>query len=175
MTGNQNAHDKAQKMYYLLGLAGVNVGGHGFVWDQYGPCSDVIQAVAHALDKKTTEVTNFYAAYPEGRDTDDVIYTDVSSRESLFEERERGRVEKIRQQLKIGADTNDVDANGDSPMRRWVELLGSLAYISQTMLPGSEKDKLIVRLQLLKEKYNVSDENSRALKVLKNANMLAIF
>lgn len=172
---SQNAHVKAQKMYYLLGLGGMNVGNHGFVWNQFGPFSDIVQETARKLDTKAEDIIDFYLRYPVGAETDNKIFSNESSPESLFEECDRERIVKIKEVLKISADRAEKDDYGDTPMRRWVELLGSLAYISQSMLPGVESDRLINKLKNLKEKYATeTQENLDAINVLKDAKMLTI-
>lgn len=170
--GNQNAHVKTQKMFYLLRLFGVNVGDYGFVWDQYGPYCETIQELVHELDARTTDVAIFYDNYPAGTASDTKFFADKTDPDSLFGAKELNRIQEARRVFEINIDDPHVDEFGDTIMRRWTELLGSIAYISQSMLPGVGKKELVGKLLQLKEKYNEAPEIENALKILEKSGML---
>ena len=169
---NQNAHVKAQKMCYLLSLVGVGVGNYGFVWDQFGPYSEEIQTLVHGLDENGTKVQEFYNQYPDGEVSDRVFFTNQSSIESLFRERDVFKIENTRRKFDIQPDSDSPDEYGDTNMRRWTELLGSIAYISQSILPGAGKEQLVEWLVLVKDKYCESEETNRALQILDDMGLL---
>lgn len=54
----------------------------------------------------------------------------------------------------------------------WVELLGSLLYLSRSMLPGANYELVNKKLMAYKNDYCNSDENHRAWKALQAANLL---
>lgn len=171
-TNNQNAHVMAQKMCYLLNLAGVDTGDYGYVWDQFGPYSEMVQNLVRGLDEDSGKVKEFYDKYPEGTASDEVFFSDDPNPESLFRKRELQKVEALRQSLEFPTDNDSLDEYGDTPMRRWAELLGSVAYISQSILPGREPEALISELTLIKGKYDNGEEMDSALRILNEAKML---
>lgn len=171
-SNNQNAHVMAQKMCYLLGLVGVDAGDYGYVWDQFGPYSEMVQNLVRQLDEDGDIVKEFYDKYPEGTASDEIFFSDDPNPESLFRKRDLQRVEALQPSLDFPIDNDSVDEFGDTPMRRWAELLGSVAYISQSVLPGKGPKALIDELTAVKEKYNSKEETDKALRVLREAKLL---
>lgn len=170
---NTNAHVKAQKMCYLLSLKNVDVGKSGFVWDKYGPYSENIQNLVRELDKKGDEVRAFYERYPDDDVSNELFFSDQPSKESLFRKCDGEKIEKMRQELGIQADDDKRDENDDTPVRRWTELLGTIVYISQSMLPGADKEQLDNKLVRIKKKYRDDyDLREKAFRILGETGLL---
>lgn len=155
--GNQNAHVKGQKAIYLLMLKRVNVGDYGFTWQQHGPCSDELQEIMRRMDKEPEAVDEFYEAFPAGSEREDLLYSDDSSSQRIFLKQDADKIDSIKTKLKIPHDDGKQDADGDTLARRWMELLGSLTYISTTRLPGAKAERVWTELEKAKSKAKYVD------------------
>ena len=79
----------------------------------------------------------------------------------------------MRQELGIQADDDKRDENDDTPVRRWTELLGTIVYISQSMLPGADKEQLDNKLVRIKKKYRDDyDLREKAFRILGETGLL---
>lgn len=173
---NQNAHVQGQKAVYLLMLKHVGVGDYSFTWQHYGPCSDTLQNMMRELDKRPQEVKAFYRSFPPDDTAKSKLYSNDSNAQRLFCPEDRERIDAAREQFRLSKKTGDtVDQAGDTPTRRWVELLGSLAYISTTRLPSASEEQVWKELQKAKskEKYRNAPEKEEALRVLRAADLLS--
>lgn len=172
---NTNAHVKGQKVVYLLMLKQVNVGDYGFTWQQHGPCSDALQEMMCALDLAPTSVAKFYQNFPDNATSDGVLYSDNPNAQRLFCKADAAKIDIAREELDL-PEEHDVEKNdGDTPVRRWMELLGSLTYISTTRLPGASEERVWEELQKAKskEKYLNAPEREQAFQTLKSAGLLS--
>lgn len=172
---NQNAHVKGQKMIYLLALKGVSVGDYGFTWQQHGPCSDALQKMMRRLDKVPKAVKGFYSKFSLESGSDKSLYSDDSNSQRLFRYKDAERIDAFREALEIPTENGDKDLHGDTVTRRWMELLGSLTYISITRLPGADEGRIWEELECAKSKAKYVDapEKDQALRVLREAILLS--
>lgn len=175
---NQNAHVKGQKAVYMLMLKQVCVGDYGFVWQQYGPCSNALQEMMRELDNKPLMVEEFYHDFPQDdARTTKKLYSDDPNSERLFYLKDAEKIDAVREELQLPKESPELDPTGDTPVRRWMELLGSLAYISSTRLPGASEERIWQELQKAKskEKYRNApqEEKESAFRVLRAAKLLS--
>lgn len=172
---NQNAHVKGQKAVYLLMLKQVNVGDYGFTWQQHGPCSDALQEMMRALDKAPGSVAKFYQNFPDDATSDEALYSDDPNAQRLFCTEDAEKIDTVREKLDLPEEHGAQEDDGDTPVRRWMELLGSLTYISTTRLPGASENRIWEELQKAKSKakYLGAPEKDRALRVLRSAELLS--
>lgn len=176
VTNNQNAHVKGQKAVYLLMQKHVHVGDYGFVWQEYGPCSDRLQDIMRKLDGMPNEVETFYHEFSAETEGEAQLYSDESNPNRIFWTREKEQIDTIKSSLRLHNDDGSLDQNGDTPLRRWMELLGSLTYISVVRLPGADESRVWEELIKAKSKAKylaVSDkERETAFDVLRRAGLL---
>lgn len=173
---NQNAHVQGQKAVYLLMLKHVGVGDYSFTWQHHGPCSDILQNMMRELDKRPQAVEAFYRSFPSDDATRNKLYSNDANAQRLFFPEDGERIDAAREQLGLSKKTGDtLNQDGDTPVRRWVELLGSLAYISATRLPTAGEERVWAELQKAKskEKYRNAPEKEEALQVLRAAALLS--
>ena len=153
-----NDHVKAQKMCYLLNLAGLNIGGFSYSWNTYGPFSPGLLVVLRGLDRKYMQVRAYY----DKKLSDDVLYS--SSIDSVFWPESKTVIQTLKEALRISENKERI--------RDWVELLGSIAYISINEYPHGCFEWINDELKQRKRKYINDDENNRAWEVLRSANLL---
>lgn len=148
---NTGMHIETQKMCYLLKVAGVEIGDFDYSWNFKGPFSPGLLALLRSMDRKNSDVLEFYE---ETSDTE------------KFLSGQSTRIDELREKLEIGTHQEQ--------NAQWVEILGSLTYISRAMLPGSDFD--VVNQRLIREKTEYSDEtvNRHAWNLLSEANLLSI-
>lgn len=175
---NQNAHVQGQKAVYLLMRKHVGVGDYSFTWQHYGPCSDTLQHMMRELDRNSEAVKAFYTGFPSDDAVISKLYSNRIDTQRLFCLADKDRIDDARKQFELSEKAGDsVNEYGDTPIRRWVELLGSLAYISATRLPSADEERVWAELQKAKskEKYRNPPEGEKedALRVLKAANLLS--
>ena len=53
-------HIETQKMCYLLKMAGIEIGDFDYSWNFRGPFSPGLLVLLRSIDRKATEVTEFY-------------------------------------------------------------------------------------------------------------------
>lgn len=171
---NQNAHVKGQKVVYLLMLKQVNVGDYGFTWQQHGPCSDALQKMMRELDKAPKSVAEFYQNFPDNDASNKRLYSDGPSAQRLFCKADAAKIDLAREELCLPKEDAPME-NGDTPVRRWMELLGSLTYISTTRLPGAREERIWEELEKAKskEKYLNAPERADAFQTLRSAELLS--
>lgn len=158
--GNTDVHVQAQKMGYLLSRASIFIGDYGYLWDTYGPCSAALQDDLRFLDSHPEKVTEFYNEYP----SDEQLFVPEGESGGLFSQSQGKTVDRIVQKLKIREHSEDI--------RRWSELLGSLAFLSSCNMPGAPFAKVNVALASKKAQYNDPAINRTAWKALTAANMI---
>ena len=142
-------HVEMQKMCYLLKVAGVEIGMFEFSWNIKGPFSPGLLALLHTIDSNTAQLKEFYKNTLE---KDNVLLEFKDTISDL-----RGKLE--------------IDAHKADQLN-WVELLGSLTYISRAMLPGAGFDVVNSRLVFEKSKYRNKSVNRHAWEILKKVNFL---
>lgn len=172
---NQNAHVKGQKAVYLLMLKQVNVGDYGFTWQQHGPCSDALQEMMRELDKAPKSVAEFYQNFPGDDASNKTLYSDDSNMQRLFCLEDAGKIDAVKKALVLPEEHSTQEDDSDTPVRRWMELLGSLTYISTTRLPGASEERVWAELQKAKSKVKYLDapEKDKAFQVLRLADFLS--
>lgn len=172
---NTNAHVKGQKAVYLLRLKQVSVGDYGFTWQQHGPCSDALQVMMRELDKAPESVAEFYQSFPDNDASNKMLYSDDPNTQRLFCLEDAEKIDDVRKALDLPEEHSMQKDGDDTPVRRWMELLGSLTYISTTRLPGASEERVWMELQKAKSKAKYLDapEKGRALQVLRSAGLLS--
>ncbi len=172
--GNQNAHVKGQKVVYLLMLKQMYVGDYGFVWQRYGPCSDALQKLMRRLDRNPKPVKAFYERFPDNVALNPALYSDDPNAKRLFSRGDAAKIDALRAELNLPKE-DERREDGDTPVRRWMELLGSLAYISNTRLPCANEERIWQELESAKSKakYKNAPERENALQTLRSAALLS--
>lgn len=147
---NTEIHVETQKMCYLLKVAGVEIGDFDYSWNFKGPFSPGLLALLRSIDRKDSDVLEFYE--------------ETSDKERFLSE-QITKIDELREKLEI-------DAHQGQNVQ-WVEILGSLTYISRAMLPGATFE--VVNRRLIQEKAEYCDENMNrhAWDLLNNANLLS--
>lgn len=148
--GNTAVHIETQKMCYLLKMTGIEIGDFGYSWNIRGPFSPGLLAMLRSIDRMDEAVTDFYE--------------NKSSKATGFSEQLR-KIDELRENLKI--------SEHKEHNLEWVELLGSLTYISRTMFPGASFE--VINRKLIHEKAEYCDEdlNRYAWGLLKNSGLLS--
>lgn len=154
-------HIKAQKMCYLLKLYGLNVGGFHYSWNHYGPFSPGLLAQLRALDRDGQAIDQFYKEYPG----DKAVFSDADDSDSLFMAGDKARVERF-------VETLDIPAHKDNECN-WIELLGSLAFLSNSMFSGAPFEWVNKELIKRKPQYTNTEENKLAWDTLSKAGLLS--
>lgn len=153
-------HVKAQKMCYLLNLSGICVGGFNYTWNTYGPYSPGLQAELRELDRKHDLVRDYY----DLRLSDAVIFSDEDEN-SLFWSSDQESIKQLVDALEIPED--------GAAVRDWMELLGSMAYISQNVFPHGQFAWVNEELVSRKHQYNDEEANKKAWNILLGAHLLS--
>ena len=151
-TNMTDTHIETQKMCYLLKLRGIEVGDFDYSWNTRGPFSPGLLALLRSMDTKPKEIREFYSS-PEQQRT--IIPYNVT--------------EKVNSIIKALHFDEHMEDRLD-----WVELLGSLAYLSNSVLPGAPFDLVNERLVSKKTQYSDIATNRTAWSFLKKAEMLAL-
>lgn len=142
-------HIITQKMVYLLQVAGIPIGDYDFSWNFKGPFSPGLLANLRDIDRNSDEVEIFYAE---------------NHQNPILPKELKQEILKIRAMLEL--------ERYKFCLLHWVELLGSLLYLSRSMLPGANYELVNKKLMAYKNDYCNSDENHRAWKALQAANLL---
>lgn len=144
---NTTMHVIAEKMCYLLKMYGLEIGDFYYSWNIRGPFSPGLLALLRVTDNEECCVKEFYANESE---LNEYIY-------------DGDKIEELRRELHIGDSKN---------FEQWTELLGSLTYISRTMLPGASFE--VVQEKLLQEKRDYSDcsKNQEAWNLLQGIKLI---
>lgn len=138
-------HINAQKMCYLLKLYGVSIGDFGFTWNFHGPFSPGLLALLRSLDEQTEEVDNYYS-------------NDYLNQSDLFLDDENNKIDCLIELLELNDHADQLGM--------WMELLGSFAYLSNSVYPGEKYDVVLNELIKRKSKFNNIDDNSKAWETL---------
>lgn len=144
-------HINAQKMCYLLKKIGIDVGNYSYSWNFHGPFSPGLLVLLHSLDAQEEDVQN---------------YCDNSEHPAVFSNDEQEKVTSLIQNLHLVEHGDDRSS--------WMELLGSLAFLSHSVLPGEDFANVVKELKIRKPQFNDDDINREAWNVLKNANLLRV-
>lgn len=149
---NTDMHVAAQKMCYLLKVSGVDIGDYEYAWNKKGPFSPGLLALLRSVDRNEVLVNDFYAQ--------------LGQEEDVLKKKAK-KIAQLRDRLDIIKHKEEYVA--------WVEILGSLTYISRSMLPG--KDFSVVNDRFVQEKaeYNNKSQNLEAWRLLKKAKVLSCF
>lgn len=146
-------HVNAQKMCYLLKMDGIDIGDFGYSWNFHGPFSPGLLAVLRSLDLQDEQVRTYYDS-------------EIVQSESLSDV-DQEKITTLIAKLRL---SEHVENRGD-----WMELLGSLTFLSHSELPGESFDRIKNELRLRKDKFDDDSENSNAWNVLREANLLKVF
>ena len=146
-------HINSQKMCYLLKMYGINVGDFCFTWNFHGPFSPGLLAVLRSLDQQKENIKAFYS---QSNDSDNT---------ALFSEDDK-KIEMLINLLNLQGHLDNLP--------NWMELLGSLAYLSNSVFPYEDYIFIVDELKKRKDKFISESENSDAWQTLKNANLLKI-
>ena len=146
---NTGMHVETQKMCYLLKVAGVEIGDFDYSWNFRGPFSLGLLALLRSIDRKESCVLEFYE--------------DVSNKEKYLLGQTK-KIDELHEKLEI--------EEHQTQKLQWVEILGSLTYISRAMLPGATFE--VVNRRLVQEKTEYCDEsvNRHAWDILNEAKLV---
>lgn len=148
---NTDEHVATEKMCYILKIAGVEIGDYDYSWNVKGPFSPGLLALLRSIDDQNDEVKKFY---------------DEKTDKNLYLRKYEDVIEDLSEKLKI-KEHMDIQY-------KWVELLGSLIYISRVMLPGENFEKIENRLKIEKKEYSDSALNHDAWDLLMQSQLLCI-
>lgn len=146
-------HINSQKMCYLLKMHGVNLANFCFTWNFRGPFSPGLLALLRSLDQQKQNAEEYYSKR-----------SGLENKLLLSEDNDK--VDELIELLNLRSHKDDLP--------RWMELLGSLAYLSNSVFPY-ENDVLIIN-ELIKRKNNFDnrEENIEAWHTLEKAKLLKI-
>lgn len=147
--GNTNMHVETQKMCYLLKVVGVEIGDFDYSWNFKGPFSPGLLVLLRSIDRKDADVLEFY---------------EKTAEKEKFLSGYGMKIDELREKLEI-------DQHQEKNIQ-WVEILGSLTYISRAMLPGADFDTVNKRLMQEKREYCDENMNRHAWELLNRANLL---
>lgn len=155
-----DTHILAQKMCYLLSLKGFRINGYYYTWNTYGPFSPGLQTLLRKLDREKETVDAFYCASDAGS-------------EPISED-------KVKRMIAEGSD-NQLDdmisglqiRENETNLRSWMELLGSMAFLSQTVFPHGPFSWINEELAHRKPKYQDVEMNKRAWNALYTIGLLS--
>ena len=147
---NTTVHVETQKMCYLLKVCGIEIGDFNYTWNFKGPFSPGLLAMLRSMDRNATGILNFYEQ--------------VSEKESFLLDH-KSDINKLKDKLEIDLHQKD--------RMQWIEILGSLTYISRTMLPNADFE--VANQRLIQEKPDYCDLkiNEYAWNILNTANLLS--
>ena len=140
-------HINAQKMCYLLKMDGIDVGDFSYSWNFHGPFSPGLLALLRGLDAHAEEVSAFYM------DCD-----------QPFTQEDQDRITSLISNLHLNTHNED--------RSNWMELLGSLAFLSHSVLPGEDFTCISHELKCRKPQFSDDEMNLAAWNVLKDARLL---
>lgn len=129
-SNNTSMHVEAQKMCYLLKLIGIEIGDFNYSWNERGPFSPGLLALLRSIDSNHEEVDSFYS---DSKEKDKYIWNVKSEIEELSNS--------------LGMDKNSCNSVA------WIEILGSLAYLSRTVLPGADFEYVSSYLKERKKEF----------------------
>lgn len=142
-------HINVQKMCYLMKRFGIPVGNFGYSWDTYGPFSPGLQVTLHDLDMRNDDV--------------EVYYEETKGEQSSA----NNKIEHLINVLHLAEHSQDLE--------RWMELLGSIAFLSYSVLPGEDFACVNQELVARKDYFNDAVEAFSAWSILKEADMLKLY
>lgn len=142
---NLEMHVLMQKMYRLLKCIGIDPGGYVFALDKYGTYSEGLQANLRRMDFNENAVIEFYK-----KDPDEAGFYGNWREGALFSESERERVEMLSEKLGVLEHKNN--------LRRWMELLSTLADLSDSVMPSASREQIEERLQSIKREWEYRPE-----------------
>lgn len=149
-TSNTGTHVETQKMCYLLKVAGIEIGDFDYSWNFKGPFSPGLLALLRSIDRKDAEVSDFY---------------EKASGKEQYLAGQLETIDELRKKLEI-------DVHQGQHVQ-WVEILGSLTYISRAMLPGAAFEAVNRRFIQEKAEYHDENTNRHAWELLEKANLLS--
>lgn len=147
-------HVNAQKAIFIFSEMMVPAGDYGFCWNHQGPYSEQLQIQLRALDGKPKLVQKYYDEFAKNPDV---------KLEMLFT---RGQILKIKNVAAGMSEITKGELGG--------ELLGSLLYISRTVMPGSGFDSVNSELQLRKTSFPNQEVNKKAWDALGKLDLVPI-
>ena len=145
-------HVKAQKADFIFSELRIPVGDYGFSWNHHGPYSELLQNHLRELDHKPELVQSYYTDFQSNRE---IMLA------KLFTTVQKKKIEEASSLMKEVAKT---DWGG--------ELLGSLLYISRSILPGRGFNELNMELKRRKSYFSNDDDNYRAWENLVKLNLV---
>ena len=153
---NTSMHVEAQKMCYLLKLIGIEIGDFNYSWNDRGPFSPGLLVLLRSIDSCREEV--------------ELFYNDSEEKEKYIKN-VKSEIEDLRKRL----DMSENFCNSE----QWIEILGSLAYLARTVLPGagfeyvsSYLKKRKKNLYTCKPEYYNDEKNKKAWELLTAAGLI---
>ena len=143
-------HINAQKMCFLLQLIDLDIGEFGYSWNYHGPFSPGLLAALRSLDAREEAAKEYYKS-------------DSNIKELLLEE-EIESIHLLMKKIALQDHSEDIS--------KWMELLGSIAYLSNSVLPGEDFIKENEELKRRKSMFEDDTINICAWDTLKKAGLL---
>lgn len=143
-------HINAQKMCFLLQLIDLDIGEFGYSWNYHGPFSPGLLAALRSLDAREEAAKEYYKS-------------DSNIKELLLEE-EIESIHLLMKKIALQDHSEDIS--------KWMELLGSIAYLSNSVLPGEDFIKVNEELKRRKSMFEDDTINICAWDTLKKAGLL---
>ena len=144
-------HINAQKMCYLLKKIGINVGDYSYSWNFHGPFSPGLLVLLHSLDAQKESVRS---------------YCEGTEHPAAFSNDDQEKITSLIQKLHLKEHNSD--------RSNWMELLGSLAFLSHSVLPGEDFTNVVRVLKSRKPQFDDDVQNQEAWEVLKRAELLRV-
>ena len=146
-------HVNAQKAIFFFSELMIPAGDYGFCWNFYGPYSERLQARLKILDSKKKRISSFYEVFEE------------NTHDGLTKLFSRGQTSKIERASSIAKEVTERDTGG--------ELLCSLLYISESVLPDRSFDAVNRELQNRKDYFKNEQINKTAWEVLEKLGLVS--
>lgn len=144
-------HINAQKMCYLLKKIGINIGDYSYSWNFHGPFSPGLLVLLHSLDAQKENVQS---------------YCDCTEHPAIFSNDDQEKISSLIQNLRLKEHSGN--------RSNWMELLGSLVFLSHSVLPGEDFANVTKELKNRKPQFDDDVRNREAWDVLKSANLLRV-
>lgn len=143
------SHINIQKMCYLLKVKGIEIGDFYFTWNVYGPFSPGLASLIHSLDNKKDEIRSYYD----------------NNKGNFVLEKDKQKITDLIRDLELSSHSDD---------KLWIELLGSIVFLSNSEFPGEGFKCINQKLIEKKPKFSDENKNMMAWNVLKKANLIKI-
>lgn len=150
-------HLKAQKAAYLFSLCEIPLENYGYIWDRRGPFSLGVQELLLELDHKIEDVNKYYDEYDQGKE---IVQNALLTAQQI--ERMHSLVDSTKAWVRRKDDTECHNC----------ELLGSIAFLAKTVMPGCDFTVVNQELKRRKSCFQSTAMNKSAWRQLVSAGIL---